>query len=1428
MDAKKLEEVVQQAIRSYNAASDSERQQLEPLTVEALWLLGYTSLIDEPLARGERSHSADPVQPGVTDARGGLQFRSAVEPLTIRQVPSLCRVALMEGKVNAKVLAALATRPVVSVHELEQEICLTEGIPTFAGTGLGPSLSKLPIVQHCFQSGNHKILPVSSVSFMNFIAFHADAEPLRHGIGDVRDAINSFRHYYDTEIWPSLRASLPPAEAQFYPLHVGNTRALGLHIRNFPELISSLRQEQQIHEMQASWNALSTASTLFSNEQKANLPLYRKVVIALDHHIQNEAEHPGDSGRSFSIHCTQEEMNGFALPSGFRKRFSANLPYGGYALTFHLDSGDTTLLGVEETPNNVKLVHGDNLEGCRDDVMAAAVKHVAHPPSDGDFVQRSVVPNTANNKSRAKRVKRGVIVSDDGDRGIQEMPPVVIEPASEIVSSTGDHFLSPLGHTDGLLSRRIFCNSNNIVASIASDTVNELEKTAETTLRADCAADFSASFNLPHVAKIQDVDTSCSDRMEVLSVDKKGPSEKQVVESPIQSLMQFLNGQKDEKTDVEFCISQLERLTEGTEVPLSLFPSIFSRLESLFKADSVCGTQEQRTRWRRRSFIPLFTALEGPLSEGRARITNIISPLEACWSGQEEKVRNNAESSLFQPFSFERQPALWNERSEVTFHEREKKKQAMMKKFLDFCTLSSCYPAHLRDVFIDHIGVNSLPCTATWFGIWRVMSRCGYAVFNEVEEYEWNQCYIGMLAYCVTQDFSFRLREALSNKRSKIVLRSVVMQVLEEMLCNIPEEASYRWHLFPFSHQQWKRGVDGLFCCGPRYMGCRQMYFEPYSGLQGVFGDRGSKDANKNHHRLYSLCFEEDIHFVVEAVLQRCGVQSVARVTIPFVSIEHPQSRGAYHDEAAAAASLHARIAAVVPCVQVFLRRWHPVMYALSYHEITQRLLHLRVVLGYQLRVTELLTNKLNGESFKMTQCPRLCYVSSHNTIYGAAELFATPALVEVICDLFLPISAEGTVRLELKRLLHEWLSAISDVQGEVIDLQEALHRMETERERLAAIPLPLTSASSGSLQLELDHIPLKHLLSVDHLVDQDLPWEIGPSPGRVQRSQFPPGTDVFQLARSLRFESTTIKPKSRNGMGTAGHDCPVKEKAGGQCITKPVVGGKGASAFGIAPPQWNNDEDLCFTHPSVILDQFMKSTESRTWPALLKTRSQDGASPCSVTSSSVTPSLAKENVESLAGDGVIRQVGQKCPRDASEEHSDASAMISFSMGQAHATARAREEQATRKYAMAAEKFIWELLRERYAQESDIRVIWLNEDQERGEPYDILVVRQNQAAMNDRVHGSSRHRIICFVEVKSTCTSNRHDFELSLNELLFAARYGTAYHVHRVYGASTNTLRTMKSSEYTDIISLWRKGQMTLTGDIRAIPCITSSAFKIH
>ena len=80
-------------------------------------------------------------------------------------------------------------------------------------------------------------------------------------------------------------------------------------------------------------------------------------------------------------------------------------------------------------------------------------------------------------------------------------------------------------------------------------------------------------------------------------------------------------------------------------------------------------------------------------------------------------------------------------------------------------------------------------------------------------------------------------------------------------------------------------------------------------------------------------------------------------------------------------------------------------------------------------------------------------------------------------------------------------------------------------------------------------------------------------------------------------------------------------------------------------------------------------------------------------------------------------------------------------------------------------------------------VTWVNEEEERGLPYDIVVTE---------LGGAIGSRNDSYVEVKATSSADKPLFEMSIAELEFARAHGAAYSLYRVFNANSEHVRVLK------------------------------------
>ena len=94
----------------------------------------------------------------------------------------------------------------------------------------------------------------------------------------------------------------------------------------------------------------------------------------------------------------------------------------------------------------------------------------------------------------------------------------------------------------------------------------------------------------------------------------------------------------------------------------------------------------------------------------------------------------------------------------------------------------------------------------------------------------------------------------------------------------------------------------------------------------------------------------------------------------------------------------------------------------------------------------------------------------------------------------------------------------------------------------------------------------------------------------------------------------------------------------------------------------------------------------------------------------------------------------------------------------------------------SGEKLVYEVLQKNWVKEvsqGDLIVIWVNQDEETGLPYDIRIMRRN----ND-----DEYVPVKYIEVKATKEVENKAFEMSPNELRYAFHHGPSYDVYRVGG----------------------------------------------
>ncbi|XP_035841835.1 protein NO VEIN isoform X2 [Helianthus annuus] len=95
--------------------------------------------------------------------------------LQIQQVPSLYRLMVIEGKINAFINCFVGVRKITTLSDLETAICKNEGVQQFEELELGP-LIRHPLVNHyfCVSSDSTGVFKISSQEILTFLVEFMD------------------------------------------------------------------------------------------------------------------------------------------------------------------------------------------------------------------------------------------------------------------------------------------------------------------------------------------------------------------------------------------------------------------------------------------------------------------------------------------------------------------------------------------------------------------------------------------------------------------------------------------------------------------------------------------------------------------------------------------------------------------------------------------------------------------------------------------------------------------------------------------------------------------------------------------------------------------------------------------------------------------------------------------------------------------------------------------------------------------------------------------------------------------------------------------------------------------------------------------------------------------------------------------------------
>ena len=104
------------------------------------------------------------------------------------------------------------------------------------------------------------------------------------------------------------------------------------------------------------------------------------------------------------------------------------------------------------------------------------------------------------------------------------------------------------------------------------------------------------------------------------------------------------------------------------------------------------------------------------------------------------------------------------------------------------------------------------------------------------------------------------------------------------------------------------------------------------------------------------------------------------------------------------------------------------------------------------------------------------------------------------------------------------------------------------------------------------------------------------------------------------------------------------------------------------------------------------------------------------------------------------------------------------------------------------ELWVNEMLKHKFKHEiqiGKIRIEWVNQEFESGLPYDFKII--HFGCEQDGFGDTER-----FIEVKSTTKMNQEYFPITVNEILFAQKYGPKFEIYRLYNINTNDPNNVK------------------------------------
>ncbi|CCW61073.1 unnamed protein product [Phytomonas sp. EM1] len=1252
-------------------------------------------------------------------------------PFAIKQVPALAEVALRQARIATRVCAAVSTRPVVTVYELQEEICLEERVASFRELGFGESLGNMPIVQQYFNlKPNSVIYPVRSRHLMEFILYHPESRRILDSSGDTRDVINSFKSYYESKILPALRETHPelfrsgPLSRKARTL--SSNRELGIHIQSLPWLLMSLRQEADGAVLRLFENICEDAKARIDK----NKEFYLDVIRAMDESLMRRGVSGSDGlPHTFSVQMSETKARRTTLPSTLWKSCETDgsgnfVSVGGVSVAVRL--------GDPEIPPPVREIQQDTVETIQ-----------TTPPS--------TVPPSRLRRRIIKEASTTLLDEGEGGRGLP-LPPSTSNPA----------------------------------------------------------------FSLPFA----------------ISGEKAVVDPPSLAISTVEERLKRMLAEAGEGS-LSGWVELLRGIPPGSRLPRELFVACFTRL----LREGGASSAEDSSAFFSTPFIPLLRECE---PSGVVEVLLLATPAEVCWEASKDS--EGDASDVFSP-----SPAL--------FH----------------ASLAGFYGPSLKSFFCDQLGVSEGPNTLSWF----LSMRVNHRRFSpwEFEREGLRARSLRMLALCVKEDYARRVARFTKAPRSSSLSFSaehppppVGALALDELLSSLPEAAARSAWVFPF-HGLWCRGIDDLFLASPRHWGVSELYVKPIQP--------------SNAPGLRAIPAEEEPHFAVAALLRRSGVRLLDEHLVQRVSFDTlalSNDAGRLHRSIALIVPylqtflcrrdrawyemIYDRLSERLRSFRVVLGRqsallegfWHEngIFYASSREPL--KLCYLAV------------HNTLYGEEGVYTP-----QVLASAVVELFLPLFTTVGFREelrgVVESFLLALSAvEGVGKLEQgyrptdrpEEISHkEWEEALKEIAYK-LQLKPFCEYVDTDLRMEGGEDRRTDESTTGSAT------------SRDPRPSYWIPWTVSATPPERCYSTFPPGCDGFSLP-SLSFNS----PNRQAGRGPPA--LGSSSIRGGPPIHSRMSSSPQSFIFN----RKLSGARITWDDASFMADITSGGVRRRRLEAGSEAVENDGESN-STRANLTRPGVHEDSDDSdddPTEEEVIRFTypSRKRGLDTTPSHlisSSASGGRTADDVDAYATAAER-------FVFQALKAQYEGVKPHGKTTPSVEVVWVNEHGESGMPYDIVLLNRGQSCRGGAHHAEDRPKpvvkpavaipssnsslrnfyntspstrqnttmgfcanetntgnfhqqsgkesainphspneydVLEYIEVKSTSSNNRTDFELSLREFILAAKHGPAFKVYRVFKASTSTPGRMHFKVYSDLVRLWITGKLTISGNIRVLP----------